>query len=90
MLIDLDDRLIFIIHAVSRPKEIIISGMIFIIGGSINMLVNNIIHLIVAPVIIDINPNNMVGKMIFICSLMNINEFDRLGPHNTTKLNRTE
>jgi hypothetical protein len=70
---------------------IIIIGIIFIIDGSMNILfVKNIIHLIDLPAITDIVPRSIVGIMIFICSLIYINEFDRFGPHRTIKLNRIE
>lgn len=85
------DRLILIIHAVSSPIVIIIKGMSLIIKGNINMLlVKNISHLTDLPATIDIMPSSIVGKMIFICSFTCMNELDRLGPHRTTRLNRTE
>jgi hypothetical protein len=85
------DKLILIIQAASNPAVIIVKGIILISVGNINIsLVKNINQLMDLPAIIDIIPRSIVGRMIFICSLMCINEFERLGPHNTTKLNRTE
>jgi hypothetical protein len=80
-----------IIHARNKPRVIIIRGINFISGGNINiLLVNTIVHLIRLPAIIDMEPRRRVGRIIFISSLIMINELAKLGPHNTTILNRTE
>jgi len=82
---------VLIIHAINSPVVIIINGVNFISVGNINILfVKSIIHLIVLPAMIDIVPRNIIGIIILICSLMSINELDKLGPQRTTKLNRTE
>jgi hypothetical protein len=87
----LDDKLVLIIQARIRPIVIIIIGSILIIVGRINvLLVNVIIHLIDLPAMIDIDPNNIVGIIISIFSLILVNALVKFGPHNTTKLNRTE
>ena len=86
-----EDILVLIIHAVNNPMLIINSGVILIRDGSMYiLLVSNIAHLMDLPAIIDIVPSSIIGMMIFICSLMWRNGLDRLGPHSTTKLNRTE
>jgi hypothetical protein len=87
----LDDKLVLIIQARIRPIVIIIIGSSLIIVGRINvLLVNVIIHLIDLPAMIDIDPNNIVGIIISIFSLILVNALVKFGPHNTTKLNRTE
>jgi hypothetical protein len=88
---DFVDRLELIIHALSKPRVIIIRGVILSRVGKINRLFDNsIIHLIDLPAIIDITPNSIVGIIMFISSLIEENELHKLGPHNTTMLNRTE
>jgi hypothetical protein len=78
-------------HAAASPKEIIINGSNFITDGSIKIeFVKNVIHLTALPARMDNIPNNIVGKITFICSLILIKEFARLGPHRTTNLNRVE
>jgi hypothetical protein len=85
------DKLVLIIHAITNPKEIIIRGISLISVGNINiLLVNNIIHLIDLPAIIDIEPRSIVGTIIFKFSLILVNELDKFGPHRTTNLNRVE
>lgn len=84
-------KLVLSIHASNRPREIIIIGISFIIVGKINELfVNNIIHLIILPAKIDSAPRSIVGLIISIFSLILVNGLDKLGPHNTARLNRIE
>lgn len=83
--------LVLIIQAIIKPVVINIIGISFRCNGSVKMLfVININHLIVLPATIDIDPRSIVGKMIFMCSLIFSSGFVRLGPHNTINLNRTE
>jgi len=83
--------LVLIIHAIIKPEVIIMTGSNLISRGNINkLLVKSIIHLIALPAKIDIAPRAIVGTIISIFSLILVNEFDRLGPHITTKLNRVE
>lgn len=88
-LLEFMDR--FINHARRRPNVIINRGSIFNGVGSMNIwLVSSISHLIELPAIMDITPRSMVGKIIRSSSLTARNGLERLGPHSTISLNRTE
>lgn len=59
--------------------------------GRINVLiVRKVNHLIALPAIIDIVPSIIVGRIIFISSLIERKELVKLGPHRTISLNRAE
>jgi hypothetical protein len=85
------DILQLINQANAKPKEIINRGAIFIMVGRINVfIVRKVNHLIALPAIIDIVPNIIVGRIIFISSLIERKELVKLGPHRTINLNRAE
>lgn len=78
-------------QAIINPMATIISGRILISVGKINELLDSsVIHLIALPAVIDIVARSIVGAIILISSLIAINELQRLGPHNTARLNRKE
>jgi hypothetical protein len=79
------------IQAIIKPVVIKMRGISFRWEGKVKILfVISIIHLIALPATMDVDPRSIVGKIIFICSLILRRGFVRLGPHNTINLNRTE
>lgn len=80
-----------IIQANNNPVLIINNGSSLInIGNIIMLVVSKVNQLTALPAIIDIMPSSIVGRIIFIFSLMLMNALDKLGPQSTIKLNRTE
>lgn len=83
--------LVLISQAPINPVVTIIRGVILISVGKMNVLVvSRVIHLIPLPAKMDVAASNMVGAMIFISSLIAINELQRLGPQRTARLKRIE
>jgi len=83
--------LVLISQAAINPIVTIISGVTLINVGKINELVDNkVIHLMALPAVIDIEASSIVGAIILISSLMDINVLQRLGPQRTARLKRIE